>query len=121
MIEATYWITGRRIANRKVRSYLYFSGIGYIMLFTSNYPLNSTIPSYPPFGIIIVPYLALSIYLIFFGTYSAVFSVANDNELRLFIRKSIHRENLLRLVATSERSSKLERSILAASKISLIN
>jgi hypothetical protein len=116
LIGISFWITGRAINNPRIKNYMYISAIGYTLLFSSNYVINAASPSYPPFGLVGILYVGLSAYLIFIGIYSAALSMAHNNELRRFVKKSIKKEGILGNIGTSEKYLEIENNVIGASK-----
>jgi len=116
LIGISFWITGRTIKNPRIKNYMYISAVGYVLLFSSNYAINAASSSYPPFGLVGILYVGLSAYLIFIGIYSAALSMAHNNELRRFVKKSIKNEGILGDIGTSEKYLEIENNVMGASK-----
>ena len=116
LIGILFWITGRTINNFRIKNYMYISAVGYVLLFSSNYAINASSPSYPPFGLVGILYVALSAYLVFIGIYSAAISMAHNNELRRFVEKSVNKEGILGNIGTSEKFLEIEKNVVGATK-----
>ena len=116
LIGISFWITGRTINNFRIKNYMYISAVGYVLLFSSNYAVNASSPSYPPFGLVGILYVALSAYLVFIGIYSAAISMAHNNELRRFVEKSVKKEGILGNIGTSEKFLEIEKNVVGATK-----
>src|SRR5262249_27451891 len=98
------------------RKYLYLSSCGYILLFTSNHLINITNLTYPPFGISGIPYVALSSLLIFIGIYSSAVFIAQDDEIRRLIKRSILNEGIFGHIGTAESYIQIENKLINAAK-----
>ena len=89
------------------------SAYGMMLLFTSNQPLGLTFLPYPPFGLATISFFGLASYLILIGVYSSALSVANDVQVRRYIKKSIEQEaRLLGDIGTSEMEEQIRKRIL---------
>jgi hypothetical protein len=116
LIGVSFWLTGRRISNQKIKKYLYLSSCGYILLFTSNHLINITNLTYPPFGISGIPYVSLSSLLIFIGIYFSAIFIAQDDEIRRFIKKTIMDEGIVGFIGTAESYRRVEDKLVTATK-----
>ena len=116
LIGISFWMTGKAINDTRIRNYMYYCAIGYVLLFSSNYAINASNPTYPPFGFVSTIYVSFSTYLVFVGIYSAVLSMAHNNELRNFVRKSIKQEAMFGTFGTSEKFLEIERNVLKATQ-----
>ncbi len=116
LIGLSFWITGKKLSNYRIRKYLYISGCGYVLLFTSNYVINVTNLTYPPFGISGIPYVALASYLIFIGIYYSAMSVAQDVEIRKFIKRSVLDKGIVGSIGRAESYRQIESRIIHTTK-----
>ena len=57
LIGISFWISGRTINNFRIKNYMYISAVGYICILSSNYAINASSPSYPPFGLVGILYV----------------------------------------------------------------
>jgi hypothetical protein len=99
-----FWATARKLESRAIKDYLFISGAGLLLFFTSNNAAVLVNYPFPPFGLVTICYLGLSSYLILTGIHSSAISVAQDSKLRNVIRESIdkQRANLIGHIGTSE-------------------
>jgi hypothetical protein len=116
LIGISFWLTGRRISNQKIKKYMYLSSCGYILLFTSNHLINITNLTYPPFGISGIPYVSLSSLLILIGIYSSAISIAQDDEIRRFIKKTIMDDGVVGIIGTAESYRQVEDKLVIATR-----
>ena len=82
-----FWSVARKINRKAVKQYMMISAYGMMLLFSSNQAVGLTLVPYPPFGLITVTFFGLASFLVFVGIYSAAISVAQDSELRKFVRR----------------------------------
>jgi hypothetical protein len=78
--------------------------------------INITNLTYPPFGISGIPYVALSSLLIFIGIYSSAVFIAQDDEIRRFIKRSILDEGIFGHIGTAENYRQVENKLISATK-----
>ena len=91
-----FWSITRNIdKNSILRYYMILSGIGFILLYTSNQAIILLSIPYPPFGLATVTFVGLSSYLILVGIYSSAVSVSGDVKLRKSIREFTIKESKL--------------------------
>jgi hypothetical protein len=112
-----FWSVAKNITRREVREYMTISAYGMVLLFTSNQPLGLTFLPYPPFGLATVSFLGLASYLILVGIYSSALSVANDVEVRRYIKKSVEQEaSLLSNIGTAQMEDQIRKMVLNKTK-----
>jgi hypothetical protein len=115
-----FLLTARKIkkgneANNEVKSYLLITGLGFILLFSSNQAFTIIIPIFPPFGVYAISFVGIASYFILIGFYSSSISVAHDNELRRYIRKSVKDGfDLLYKIGTSEMTQEIQDKVIKA-------
>lgn len=108
-----FWSVAKNLARTEVKEYMTISAYGMMLLFTSNQPLGLTFLPYPPFGLATISFFGLASYLILIGVYSSALSVANDVQVRRYIKKSIEQEaRLLGDIGTSEMEEQIQKRIL---------
>jgi hypothetical protein len=90
-----FWSVARNINRKAVKQYMMISAYGMMLLFSSNQAVGLTLVPYPPFGLITVSFFGLASFLVFVGIYSTAISVAQDSELRKFVRRAAVRESKL--------------------------
>jgi hypothetical protein len=91
------------IKKDSVKDYAVISSVGIILLFSSNQISTLVSLPYPPAGLVSVPFLSLSCYLILVGIYSSALSIARDSVLRQSIRKSVQKDyELFHTIGSSE-------------------
>jgi hypothetical protein len=102
MLGIAFWSMAR-LGEQKtsVQNYLTISGLGLLLLFTSNQALLMAISPYPPFGLSTITVLGLSAYLTVVGIYSSSVTVSHNAELRKSLRKLASSE-LLNSLASAE-------------------
>jgi hypothetical protein len=116
LIGMSFLIASRKINDDKIKNYLYFATIGYVLLFSGNNIINISILSYPPFGFSGIPYVSLSSYLIFIGVYASALQIAHDNKVRRFIKKEIKEDLILHKMGTQEMYRETQDKILRVSE-----
>ncbi len=116
LIGFSFLIAGKKLNHVELKNYLYLAGFGFILLFLSNYALNISSLNYPPFGVSILPYVALGSYLVFVGVYCTSISVAQDAEIRRFINRTIKDKSIISKIAQVENYRILEHRVTEASK-----
>ena len=78
--------------------------------------INITNLTYPPFGISGIPYVSLSSLLIFIGVYFSAVFIAQDDEIRRFIKKTIIDEGIVGFIGTAESYRQVENKLVIATK-----
>jgi hypothetical protein len=112
-----FWSIAKNVTRKEVRDYMTISAFGMVLLFTSNQPLGLTFLPYPPFGLVTVSFLGLASYLILVGISSSAISVANDVEVRRYIKKSVEQEaSLLGDIGTAQMEDQIRKMILNKTK-----
>ena len=104
--------------NSVVRSYMFISAYGLILLFVSNQALVVWINiPFPAFGIATISFTGLSSYLILLGIYSSAISVAEDSKLRQSIRKfALEESKFLVDIGVAQMEHELEKRVIAITK-----
>jgi MFS family permease len=99
-----------------VRDYLTITAFGFILFFNAGDATVLQAP-YPPFGLANVSFVGLSAYLILIGlSYSAI-SIAQDVELRKYVKKSAaNSSKMLESIGTAQMKKEVEKKLLAATK-----
>lgn len=117
MLGIAFWIMGRVGGgnNIQVRNYLYISGFGMLLLFTSNQAMLMTISPYPPFGLATIAMFGFSAYLTMIGIYSSSVVVSHSAELRKSIQR-LASSKFLNSLAYAEMESQLEATVLELAK-----
>jgi hypothetical protein len=107
-----FWSIGKVASNPDIKNYMTITSIGMMLLISSNQPSALSLVPYPPFGIVTVSFLALAAYLVLIGiTYSAV-SIATKTELRIFVRKSLEKQqNLLDNIGTAQMQQRVQNMV----------
>lgn len=116
LIGISFWIIGKKIGDYKIKKYLYICGCGYVLIFTSNYLINVNGLTFPPFGIYGIPFVALSSFLIFIGIYSSALFIAQDDEIRKFIKRTIIGQGIVGFIGTAESYRQMENRVVNAAK-----
>ena len=112
-----FWSIAKNLTRREVSEYMTISAYGMVLLFTSNQPLGLTFLPYPPFGLATVSFLGLASYLILVGFYSSALSVANDVEVRRYIKRSVVQEaSLLSNIGTAQMEDQIRKMVLSKTK-----
>jgi MFS family permease len=104
--------------NSVVRSYMFISAYGLILLFVSNQALVVWINiPFPAFGLATISFTGLSSYLILLGIYSSAISVAEDSKLRQSIRKfALEESKFLVDIGVAQMEHELEKRVIAITK-----
>ena len=100
-----------------VKDYMTLSAYGVILIFSSNQITSLILTHYPPFGLASMSFLGLGSYLLLVGIYSSAISVANDNNLRRSMRRTMERESImLDNIATSQLETEIQNRITTIAK-----
>jgi hypothetical protein len=97
------------------RDYLIIAGFGFMIFMVAN---GGTViqEAYPPYGIVTLSALPLSLFMILNGlSYSAV-SVAQDVTLRRSIRKNVNDMKFLESIGTAQMEQELQKRVLTVAK-----
>jgi hypothetical protein len=108
-----FWSMAKEVSRKEVREYMTLSAYGMVLLFTSNQPLGLTFLPFPPMGLATVSFLVLASYLMLTGIYSSALSVANDVEVRRYIKKSIAQQaSLLTNIGTAQMEDQIRNLVV---------
>jgi hypothetical protein len=117
MFGLAFWKIAGKVKHTLVRNYMLVSGYGLLLLFASNQPLGVSLAPYPPFGLVTISYLGLASYLVLMGVYASALSVANDDELRKTIKRSVEQQsNLLDKIGMAQMHDQIQAKVLALTK-----
>jgi hypothetical protein len=86
------WNTSRKVYQTELRGFMRMAAYGMTLLIISNQATSLLNYLFPPFGILAVSFLGISSFMFLVGLYSSALSVANDLQLRHFVRKSVQNE-----------------------------
>lgn len=113
-----FWITSRKLESRLMKDYLFICGSGLLLFFVSNHASILVNYPFPPFGLIQMGYLSISAYFIFTGIHSSAIAVAQDNQIRTAIRRSVEqqRSSFIDNIGTSEMSTIVYKRTLELTK-----
>jgi hypothetical protein len=112
-----FWNIARKIRDALVKNYLMVSGCGLLLLFVCNQPLGISLAPYPPFGLVTISYLGLAGYLVMMGVYASAISVANDDELRKAIRRSVEQQsNLLDKIGMAQMHDQIQAKVMTITR-----
>lgn len=108
-----FWSVAKGVTKKEVREYMTMSAYGMVLLFASNQPLGLTFLPYPPLGLATISFLGLASYLVLVGIYSAALSVANDTEVRRFIKRSVAQQaSLLTNIGTAQMEDQIRKLVV---------
>jgi hypothetical protein len=98
-----------------VRDYMIITGFGLILFFSAGFATVLQAP-YPPYGLPNVSFAALSCFLILVGLYQSAVSIAQDVNLRNWIRKSVIQSKLLDSIGTAQMEQELQNKVITMTK-----
>ncbi len=97
------------------RDYMIIAGLGFMMFSNTSVAQVDQAP-YPPYGIVSLSALPLSMFMIVVGlSYSAI-SVAQDQTLRRSIRKSVKDMKFLESIGSAQMEQELQKRVLTIAK-----
>jgi hypothetical protein len=103
--------------NSLLRENLTISAIGMLMIFASNQAVVLVSAPYPPFGVLTVSLVGLSSYFLYLGVYSSAATIAQDEELRRFIKKAAERNvDLLQSMGSAHAEQEILQKIVLVTK-----
>ena len=113
MLGIAFWSMSRMgKSHTALNKYLFISGFGFFLLFTSNQAILMSIAPYPPFGIATITVIGLSAYLVVVGIYMSTISLSQDTQLRRLIRRvAITQSKLFDSMVTAEIEKEIERRV----------
>ena len=95
------------------------TGYGIMMMFSTFFSTVSQ-AAYPPYGLSNISSVGLSFFMILVGlSYSAI-SVAQDVELRRYVKKSIESPEFLGSIGTAHMQQDIENKVMKSAKINLV-
>jgi hypothetical protein len=105
------FMLARTINFEQLKYYLTISGVGIMILFSSNVSTILTLSTFPAWAIVSLSFVLPASFLIMIGLDSATFYVAGDITVRKFLRRFKDRYDLFAALGSAEASAAAERKI----------
>lgn len=96
---------------RNLMLYMFISGWGIVLLFSTNQAMTQVFTPYPPFGIASISIIALSSYFMLVGIYNTAALVSVDQNLRRVIHTQASASNLMNLIGTAEMENEVQKTV----------
>jgi hypothetical protein len=107
-----FWVTGKKVKRRRLKTLLNISGIGISLLFGSSVIHGLNYVVYPPFGLITISFLGLASYMLLVGIYSSAKELAKDTVIRREIYRVAKREiSLLSEIGMAELNKTIQSKV----------
>jgi hypothetical protein len=107
-----FWVTGKKVKRRHLKTLLNISGIGISLLFGSSVIHGLNYVVYPPFGLITISFLGLASYMLLVGIYSSAKELAKDTVIRREIYRVAKREiSLLSEIGMAELNKTIQSKV----------
>lgn len=96
---------------RNLQTYMIISGIGIMLLFTTNQITLQTLSPFPPFGLSTVSVLIIAGFLLVVGVYNSASLVSLNANLRKIIYEHATDSKLIGLISSAEYEGELEKTV----------
>jgi hypothetical protein len=96
---------------KNLQTYMILSGIGIMLLFTTNQITMQTLSPFPPFGLSTVSVLVISAFLLVIGIYNSASLVSLNANLRKIIYEHAMDSKLIGLISSAEYEGELEKTV----------
>jgi hypothetical protein len=112
LFGVVFWNISRSIGYEKnIKTYMVISGLGILLIFSSNQAATQIVSPYPPFGLATITILVSASYLMLLGIYNSATLVSANNELRRSIYKRAFESKLLGAIGQAELEKEIQRSV----------
>ncbi|WP_148686377.1 hypothetical protein [Candidatus Nitrosocosmicus hydrocola] len=96
---------------KNLQTYMIISGIGIMLLFTTNQITLQTLSPFPPFGLTTVSVLVIAGFLLVIGIYNSATLVSLNANLRKIIYDHAMDSKLIGLISSAEYEGELEKTV----------
>ncbi|HEX5186494.1 MAG TPA: hypothetical protein VFV86_06350 [Nitrososphaeraceae archaeon] len=107
-----FWRLSAYLRDEKnLQTYMIISGIGIMLLFTTNQITLQTLSPFPPFGLSSVTVLIIAGFLLLIGIYNSASLVSLNSNLRKIIYQYALESNLIGLIGKAQLEGELEKTV----------
>jgi hypothetical protein len=96
---------------KNIRTYMYISGWGILLIFGANQASVQTLAPYPPFGLATTSVLIIASFLMLIGIYNSAVLVSVNEGLRKSIRKYALESKLLGVIGEAELGREMDKTV----------